>query len=120
MFHPEQNFQDVFFLFSVPLAALQHYLYCPRQCALIHLECAWADNQFTAEGNVFHERADSGMTENRGRKEDPAFSSYFFPPIGEFIGIADVVEVVYAEKGGIPVSMTPVEYKVGKPNAPCG
>lgn len=31
-------------LFSVPLAALQHYLYCPRQCALIHLECVWADN----------------------------------------------------------------------------
>ena len=45
-------------LFSVPLAALQHYLYCPRQCALIHLECVWADNQFTAEGNVFHERMD--------------------------------------------------------------
>ena len=93
--------------FSVPLAALQHYLYCPRQCALIHLECAWADNQFTAEGNVFHERADSGMTENRGRKR--ILRSLHIH------GIADVVEVVYAEKGGIPVSMTPVEYKVGKP-----
>ena len=100
--------------FSVPLAALQHYLYCPRHCALIHLECAWADNQFTAEGNVFHERADSGMTENRGRKR--ILRSLHISSLQWGIhGIADVVEVVYAEKGGIPVSMTPVEYKVGKP-----
>ena len=100
--------------FSVPLAALQHYLYCPRQCALIHLECVWADNQFTAEGNVFHERADSGMTENRGRKR--ILRSLHISSLQWGIhGIADVVEAVYAEKGGIPVSMTPVEYKVGKP-----
>lgn len=99
---------------SVPLAALQHYLYCPRQCALIHLECIWEENQFTAEGNVFHERPDSGMTENRGLKR-VLRSLHVSSPKWGIHGIADVVEVVYAKKGGSPVSMIPVEYKVGKP-----
>lgn len=100
--------------FSVPLAALQHYLYCPRQCALIYLECIWEENQFTAEGNVFHERADSGMTENRGRKR--ILRSLHISSLQWGIhGIADVVEAVYSKKGGEVVAMTPVEYKVGKP-----
>ena len=50
----------------IPLSALQHYLYCPRQCALIHLEDIWTENAYTAEGQLLHERADSGMAETRG------------------------------------------------------
>ena len=100
--------------YSVPLAALQHYLYCPRQCALIHLECAWEENQFTAEGNVFHERSDSGMTETRGLKK-VLRSLHVSSGQWGIHGIADVVEAVYSKKGGEVVAMTPVEYKVGKP-----
>ena len=44
---------------ALALSALQHYAYCPRQFALIHLEQAWSDNHFTAQGNVLHERVDS-------------------------------------------------------------
>ncbi|HRJ59635.1 MAG TPA: Dna2/Cas4 domain-containing protein [Azospirillaceae bacterium] len=44
----------------VPLSALQHHLYCPRQCALIHLEGLWSENRFTAEGRILHERAHGG------------------------------------------------------------
>ena len=44
----------------IPLSALQHYLYCSRQCALIHLERQWAENRYTAEGRILHERADPG------------------------------------------------------------
>ena len=44
----------------IPLSALQHYLFCPRQCALIHVEQIWADNAATAEGNLLHERVDAG------------------------------------------------------------
>ena len=51
----------------IMLSALQHYLYCPRQCALIHLEQVWAENRFTAEGRVLHERADSKETVQQGR-----------------------------------------------------
>ncbi|MCF7674655.1 MAG: CRISPR-associated protein Cas4 [Akkermansiaceae bacterium] len=49
----------------LPLSALQHYLFCPRQCALIHLEQAWAENRFTAEGRVLHEKAHGGPDESR-------------------------------------------------------
>ncbi len=40
----------------IPLSALQHFLYCPRQCALIHVEQAWSENRFTAEGRVLCQR----------------------------------------------------------------
>ena len=49
-----------------PLSALQHFLFCERQCALIHLEQEWAENRYTAEGRVLHEKADSGVVETRG------------------------------------------------------
>lgn len=44
------------------LSALQHFLFCPRQCALIHLEGAWSDNALTAEGQVQHHRVDLPKT----------------------------------------------------------
>ncbi|NOY71223.1 MAG: Dna2/Cas4 domain-containing protein, partial [Gammaproteobacteria bacterium] len=44
---------------TIMLSALQHYAYCPRQFALIHLEQVWAENYFTAHGNLLHERVDS-------------------------------------------------------------
>ena len=49
----------------IALSALQHWLYCPRQCALIHVEQAWAENKFTAEGKVMHARAHDGPDESR-------------------------------------------------------
>jgi len=49
----------------LPISALQHLLFCERQCALIHLEQLWADNLFTAEGNHLHEKAHDGKPETR-------------------------------------------------------
>lgn len=97
---------------TLPLSALQHYLYCPRQCALIHVERVWVENRFTAEGRILHQRADSGTQGRRtGVPEDRAV------PIRSdtlgLYGIADVVETRSDEKGkAIPY---PVEYKRGKP-----
>jgi len=34
----------------LPISALQHLIFCERQCALIHIEQAWAENLYTAEG----------------------------------------------------------------------
>lgn len=48
------------------ISALQYYAYCPRQFALIHIEQAWAENQFTAHGRLLHERVDSYESEQRG------------------------------------------------------
>jgi CRISPR-associated exonuclease Cas4 len=58
----ESNFTEEQLL---PLSALQHWLYCPRQCALIHLEQAWAENKFTAEGQVLHKKAHEGEDESK-------------------------------------------------------
>ena len=49
----------------IALSALQHILFCPRQCALIHLERIWIENRFTAEGRILHEKSDSGESESR-------------------------------------------------------
>lgn len=40
------------------LSGIQHFVFCPRQWALIHIEQVWAENRFTAEGQIFHKQAD--------------------------------------------------------------
>ena len=50
----------------IPLSALQHQLYCPRQCALIHVERAWAESAATVEGRLLHERTDRPGAGARG------------------------------------------------------
>ncbi|QTA93777.1 CRISPR-associated protein Cas4 [Desulfonema magnum] len=99
------------------LSALQHIIFCERQCALIHIEQVWAENLFTAEGKILHERVDSGESESRGRVK----IEYALPirslELG-VIGKADVVEFHYATKKSQRISQVkPVEYKRGKPKA---
>lgn len=95
----------------VPLSALQHYLYCPRQCALIHIEQQWAENRFTAEGRILHERTDRGGGETRGSVRIVRAVPIRSLLLG-VIGVADVVEL--HDGGRQPV---PVEYKRGRPKA---
>lgn len=94
-----------------PLSAIQHYAYCPRQCALIHLEMAWSENRFTAEGRVLHDRAHSVRSETRGDVKTVAglqLRSRFHG----VSGTADVVE--FHRRDGIWQPF-PVEYKRGRP-----
>jgi CRISPR-associated exonuclease Cas4 len=49
----------------VPISALQHYMFCHRQCALIHVEQIWVESVLTAEGRILHERVDAGGMEKR-------------------------------------------------------
>ncbi len=49
----------------LPLSALQHLVFCERQCALIHLEQQWAENRLTAEGRLLHQVADETRMETR-------------------------------------------------------
>jgi CRISPR-associated exonuclease Cas4 len=98
----------------LPLSALQHLLFCERQCALIHTEQIWAENLFTAEGRILHERADSGGRQSR---RDIRIESAV--PLRSFrlglSGKADVVEYHRENKGNW--RPFPVEYKRGKPKA---
>lgn len=50
----------------LPISALQHLLFCERQCALIHVEREWAENRFTVEGQHLHRKAHHGRDEWRG------------------------------------------------------
>lgn len=90
----------------IPLSALQHYSYCPRQCALIHVEQAFAENVHTMRGNAVHERVDEpGFEEKtnvRVERALPVWSEKF-----GLIGKCDVVEFL---PDGTPY---PVEYKHG-------
>ncbi len=99
----------------VPLSGLQHLLFCERQCALIHIEQVWAENLFTAEGRILHERVHEATTESRGNLR----VEYAMPLRSLRLGLiakADVVEFHrYADH---PVEVWrpfPVEYKRGKP-----
>ncbi len=75
----------------LPISALQHLAFCQRQCALIHLEGAWAENQLTAEGRVMHDRAHDPGTESRGDVRISRGLRLRSLRLG-LSGIADVVE----------------------------
>lgn len=97
---------------TLPLSALQHYMYCPRQCALIHVEKVWVENRFTAEGQLLHLRADSGAAGRRGGIAEDRTVPLRSDRLGLY-GIADVVEMRPGPDGAeVPY---PVEYKRGSP-----
>lgn len=94
-------------LHPIMLSALQHYSYCPRQCALIHQEQIFEDNVFTIRGHLAHERVDSGESGMeygvQVERALPLFSDQY-----GLVGKADVVEFL---EDGTPY---PIEYKQGK------
>lgn len=96
---------------TLAISALQHYAYCPRQFALIHLEQAWSDNHFTAQGNVLHERVDSQEAETRGAKRSERSVEVRSERLG-LHGKLDLLEV-FSDGGGVK-RYVPVEYKRGK------
>lgn len=108
----------------LPLSALQHLLFCERQCALIHIERLWLDNALTVEGHHLHERVDAGISESR-RDLRIVRSMWLRSNQLGLIGKADIVEFHRrsdASDGGVRLDGRPgrwlphpVEYKRGKP-----
>ncbi len=93
----------------IPLSALQHYVFCPRQCAYIHIERLWQDNYFSAQGKQLHERVHGTEAEQRGNcrtERGVAVSSERYGLVGNL----DLLEM-YTK----PFMLVPVEYKRGKP-----
>jgi len=91
----------------LPLSALQHYVFCPRQCGLIHVEMSWAENRFTAEGRLQHDRVDREEYEMR----DGVRIEYAVPISSHRLGLAGKADVVEFH-GDQPF---PVEHKRGRP-----
>jgi CRISPR-associated exonuclease Cas4 len=96
---------------AIALSALQHHLYCPRQCALIHVEQLWEESRHTAEGRVLHEKADKPKIERRKGVRTVMAMPLSAPELG-ITGIADVVEFHQTAQGE---QAFPVEYKRGRP-----
>ena len=98
----------------LPLSALQHLLFCERQCALNHIEQVWAENLYTAEGRVLHEHVDSGERQSRNATRIETAVPLRSLLLG-LSGRADVVEYHRDNQGNW--QPFPVEYKRGKPKA---
>lgn len=91
----------------IPLSALNHYLFCPRRAALIHVEGIFTDNHHTLQGNIVHEHADlpgyevaKGVTLLRA-----------LPVWSERLGLSGKCDIVEQHSNGC---LCPVEYKKGK------
>lgn len=103
------------------LSGIQHFTFCKRQWALIHIEQQWAENVRTVEGNHLHKRADQPMIrEKRGNKLVVRGLPIHSRELG-ITGICDVVEFMQDPNGISLVNEKelylpyPVEYKRGKP-----
>lgn len=105
------------------LSGLQHFKFCRRQWALIHIENQWAENFRTTDGAIFHENAhNGGLSESRGDLLITRDMRVFSRTLG-VSGACDVLEFHRGESG-IPLKGRdglwqpyPVEYKRGKPKA---
>lgn len=105
------------------LSGIQHFQFCRRQWALIHIEQQWVENVKTIEGQIIHERADQPeIREKRGDKlivrALPVHSHTL-----KSTGICDVVEFLHCDEG-VYISKEkdrfipfPIEYKRGKPKS---
>jgi len=115
----------------VMISALQHYLFCQRQCALIHVEGVWSENYLTSAGRVMHERVDRKGAETR-RDVHLATSLRLVSHRLGVAGVADMVEFhrveTAADEDGTVVASAlsgrsgwwkpfPVEYKRGAPKS---
>jgi len=91
----------------IMLSALQHWSYCPRQCALIHVEQVFDENVFTMRGNAAHERVDNpGFETFEGVRAERAL-----PVWSDRLGLIGKCDVVEFHPDG---HIYPVEYKHGR------
>ncbi|MDZ4186322.1 MAG: CRISPR-associated protein Cas4 [Desulfuromonadales bacterium] len=98
----------------IQLSALQHMVFCERQCALIHIEQIWTESGRTAEGRIMHERVHDEGRESRGDLRIEYGVALRSLRLG-LIGKADVVE--FHRQPDCSWRPFPVEYKRGKPKA---
>lgn len=92
----------------LPISALQHMVFCERQCALIHVERLWADNALTVDGNLLHKKAH----DNSHELIDGVRVARSLWLVSRRLGLVGQADIVELHRDG---SVVPVEYKRGKP-----
>lgn len=101
----------------IMISALQHYIFCPRQCGLIHVDDVWNENLFTVRGGILHEKVDTDTYETRGEVKTVRglrIHSYKYGLVGR----CDVVEFKKVDSrllGNDIKEVFPVEFKAGEP-----
>ena len=90
----------------VPISGIEHFAYCPRQCALIHCDGIWSDNEYTVRGTRAHRRVDSGA--HRRERGNTVLRS--IPLWSEALGLSGRADAVEVDDDG---SVRPIEYKSG-------
>ena len=104
----------------LPLSGIQHFVFCRRQWALIHVERQWEENVFTVEGKLLHDRADDPFFTEKRKGVIVARSVPVASPVLGLQGVCDVVEFMASSEGvQLPgregrYLPAPVEYKRGK------
>ena len=93
--------------FLVPISAIEHHEYCPRQCALIHLDGVWADNIHTIRGTRQHRRSDDAA---QSREEHGKTVLRALPLHSELHGLTGRADTIEIHPDG---SVLPVEHKAG-------
>ena len=96
-----------------PISALQHYLFCPRQCALIHIERIWIEDGATAEGRLLHAKVDDG---SGGRRRDVRVARHLTLR-SSALGVTGKADAVEFRRAGASERPYPVEYKRGRPKS---
>lgn len=104
------------------LSGLNHFMFCRRRWALVHIEQLWNENEYTLDGHYMHERVhDASFTESRGSvllsRGMPVRSASL-----NITGVCDMVEL-HRDPQGVSIQgregtwrLYPIEYKRGKPN----
>jgi len=103
------------------LSGIQHFSFCRRQWALIHIEQQWQENVHTVEGDIFHRRThDAFLTEKR----KDVITSRGMPILSRIMGVSGVCDIVEFHRAEDGVSLHghrglfriyPIEYKKGSP-----
>ncbi len=102
------------------LSGIQHFVFCRRQWALIHIEQQWQENALTAEGRILHRRADDPFFTEKRKGTVIARSVPVSSPLLGLTGVCDVVEFTAAPNGvQLPgrdgfYQPVPIEYKRGR------
>ena len=103
------------------ISGIQHFAFCRRQWALIHLEQQWTENYKTMDGNFMHRQAHNGAFHEK-RKD--IIISRGMPVFSRIMGVGGICDIVEFHKceDGVKLfghrdlySIYPVEYKKGKP-----
>lgn len=104
------------------LSGIQHYMFCPRQWALIHIEQQWAENKLTTEGNILHQNVDNPFYRQKNGDVITLRSLHIASKELGLYGITDAVELIPSDSSEDTITHNrykgywkpyPVEYKRG-------